>query len=279
MLVGNIQQRREDRRIRLNGSTRLFSAISTPSPPSDPNLPPITPDATSSNFENIVEAIPLDAVDAVAAVVAANPSDAGWCASMVMNLVEQIHLGAGVPYWEAIVLSTIGLRICLLPVVLNAIRSSGRMAWLRPDMERLQAALKASGDMGADSNLQTKYKMEMKALFTKHKVNPFKAMIWPIFQFPVFISFFMGLKAMGEYYPGFTTGGAYWFTNLSVGDPTLILPIINSLTFLIMLEIGADGVQIKNMETFKWVMRGVGVVMVPLTMELPQVVIKKFEKL
>eukprot|EP01036_Dinobryon_divergens_P029435 gene29435-38529_t len=264
--MGKIQHRE----IGWNRSIRLFSAIATPSPPSDPSLPPVTSDTTSSIVENIVDAIPLEAVDAAAAVVAANPSDAGFCASIVMNIVEQVHLGAGLPYWEAIILSTVGLRICLLPIVLNAIRSSGRMAWLRPDMEKLQATIKASGDISSDPNIQKKYQMEMRALFTKHKVNPFKAMIWPIFQFPIFISFFMGLKAMGEYYPGFTTGGAFWFHNLSVGDPTLILPIINSLTFLIMLEIGADGVQLKNMDTFKMVMRGVGVAMVPLTMDLPQ---------
>ena len=247
-----------------NRTIRFLSAAPTqPPPPIDPS--------PSSIVENIVEAVPMDAVDVASAVVAVNPSDAGLCSGLVMNLVEQIHLAAGVPYWEAIVLSTIGLRIILLPVVLNSIRSSARMSWLRPDMEKMQEAMKANGDLGGDPNLQKKYQMEMKALFVKHKVNPLRAVIWPIFQFPIFISFFMGLKAMGEYYPGFTTGGALWFANLAVCDASLILPIINSLTFLIMLEIGADGIQMKNQDTFKWVMRGVGVAMVPLTMDLPQV--------
>jgi YidC/Oxa1 family membrane protein insertase len=118
--------------------------------------------------------------------------------------------------------------------------------------------------------VKAKFQEQMKALFAKHKVNPLRAVMWPLAQFPIFIALFMALRDMGTYYPGFATGGALWFIDLSMPDAWLILPIFNSLSFLAMIELGSDGVQVSQQGTFKWAMRGLGVAMVPLTMSMPQ---------
>ena len=46
----------------------------------------------------------------------------------------------------------------------------------------------------------------------------------------------MGIREMHEYYPDYVTGGAYWFENLAIADATYILPVLNSVTFLIIVE-------------------------------------------
>lgn len=46
---------------------------------------------------------------------------------------------------------------------------------------------------------------------------------------------------MGDYYPSITSGGALWFPDLAAADPTFIFPVITAGSFLLMLEIGADG--------------------------------------
>lgn len=70
-------------------------------------------------------------------------------------------------------------------------------------------------------------------------------------------------------------GGALWFPDLTVADPTYALPVLTSLTFLATVELGAaDGMQgqsadmLKNLKNF---MRGLAVVMVPFTASLPAV--------
>jgi YidC/Oxa1 family membrane protein insertase len=91
----------------------------------------------------------------------------------------------------------------------------------------------------------------------------------PFVQLPVFISFFAALREMGDYFPGYATGGIHWFTDLSVADPTMILPVCNALSFLLMIELGVDGMAKEQQGQFVWVMRALGVAMVPLTMDMP----------
>jgi YidC/Oxa1 family membrane protein insertase len=163
----------------------------------------------------------------------------------------------------------------LLPVAIKTIQGSARMAVMRPEMQKVQDMMTKDPNKD-DQRVTLRYQNEMKALFIKHKVNPLRAVLWPLFQFPVFIAFFMALKEMGTYYPGFATGGAAWFTNLAAADPYLILPLFNSLSFLLMVEMGADGINAQQQKTFQNVMRGLAVVMVPLTMDMPSVSIATF---
>jgi membrane protein insertase Oxa1/YidC/SpoIIIJ len=47
-------------------------------------------------------------------------------------------------------------------------------------------------------------------------------------------------KCRAETYPSFAVGGEYWFTDLTVCDPTYILPAITSATMLASIELGGD---------------------------------------
>lgn len=208
--------------------------------------------------------------DAIASAVVSAPPDAGFVIGHLMSGLDQLHTMAGIPYWGAIVAATIGIRILLLPVAIKTIQGSARMAIMRPDMQKVQDLMTSDPNAG-EVQVKLKYQNEMKALFVKHKVNPARALLWPLFQFPIFISIFMGLKEMGQHYPDFATGGIWIFTNLAAADTSLILPIFNSLSFLAMVEMGADGIQVNQQKVFKNVMRGLAVVMVPITMDMPSV--------
>jgi len=61
-----------------------------------------------------------------------------------------------------------------------------------------------------------------------------------------------------------------WFTDLAAADSTMILPVMNAVSFLLMIELGADGMASSDQDKFKWVMRGLAFVMTPLTMTMPQ---------
>ena len=111
----------------------------------------------------------------------------------------------------------------------------------------------------------------MKSLFIKHKVNPLHSLMVPIAQLPVFIGFFLALQSFGLYYPDYVTGGTLWFTDLTASDATYVLPILNGLSFLLMTEIGVDGMEAAQKGQFRLGMRCLAVAIVPLTMSMPQV--------
>jgi len=61
-----------------------------------------------------------------------------------------------------------------------------------------------------------------------------------------------------------------WFTDLAAADSTMVLPVLNAVSFLMMIELGADGMASSDQDKFKWVMRGLAFVMTPITMSMPQ---------
>lgn len=224
---------------------------------------------TSSIIDSAKMLIDDNALDAAVAVVAAE-QHSNFVVQGVMSMIENIHVYANVPYWEAIVLSTIVLRVCILPIGIKTVQGSSRMALMRPAMQKVQDAMNKDPNMN-DMNVKMRYQKEMQALFLKYKVNPLRAVLWPLFQFPIFISFFLALQSMGTFYPGFVDGGAFWFQNLGASDPYYIFPAFNAISFLAMIELGGDGVQMQQQQTFKNVMRGIAVLMVPLTATMPMV--------
>jgi YidC/Oxa1 family membrane protein insertase len=208
--------------------------------------------------------------DAANVMIEAAP-ELGWNpVDIAIYLIENLHQYADIPYWQAIVVFTFALRIGLLPIALRGVQNGNRMALLKPDMTKVQNAMKSSEGM-ADPKLQARYQMEMKQLFVKHDVNPFRALALPLAQMPIFVSLFMGLRQMQDYYPDYCNGGVLWFTDLSVADPTYVLPVLNAFSFLLMIEMGADGMEQSNKGMFKNIMRGLAVVMVPMTVSMPQV--------
>ena len=122
-----------------------------------------------------------------------------------------------------------------------------------------------------DPTQVAKYQNEMRAIYEKYGANPFKALLLPLMQLPLFISFFIALRGMGHNYPDYATGGVLWFTDLGAADPYYILPVFNALSFLAMIEIGADGMASSQAGQFKMIMRGMALFMIPATSMMPAV--------
>jgi YidC/Oxa1 family membrane protein insertase len=166
--------------------------------------------------------------------------DLGWSPKdLAMQYIDWSHIFLDIPYWQAIIAATALLRVVILPISIKSQINAARMATLRPEMEKLNEIVKkdplfASGDMAT----KARYQAEFQAMFKRHQVNPIRSMILPFIQLPLFVSFFLALRDMGNLYPGFETGGDFWFSNLALPDPMWILPAYNSLSFLFMVEMG-----------------------------------------
>lgn len=112
-------------------SIRYFSASS----PVGPNAGAST-SLTDSAVGAASDSVANGAASVSDVLVTVASPELGWSGpDIAIQLIDNLHLFADVPYWQAIVGFTVGLRILLLPVALKTVVNSARMAVLRPDMQ------------------------------------------------------------------------------------------------------------------------------------------------
>jgi YidC/Oxa1 family membrane protein insertase len=175
----------------------------------------------------------------------------------IVNVLGQVllffHEGPlGTPWWLSIALLTIVVRSILFPLTIKQVKSMRAMQDLRPEMEKIRAQY---------SNNRQKQQEEIMRLYQERKVNPLGGCLPILVQMPVFIGIFYVIREFGGYRigdrtvpptePTFHEGGILWFQNLSVADPTYLLPIISAVTMLAAMEITAKNIDPQQ----RWLMR------------------------
>ncbi|KAG8177932.1 hypothetical protein JTE90_000795 [Oedothorax gibbosus] len=193
---------------------------------------------------------------------------------LVQMFLEYLHIGWDMPWWAAIAASTVVARILLLPVLIKTQKNAVLMSNYMPQMQYLQAkfgeARKAGNTMEA-----SKCANELMEFMKKHNLSPLKNAIFPLMQAPVFVSFFMGLRAMAKApVESMSTGGIFWATDLTVPDPYYITPVIACSTLYIVLKIGAEsGVRMENLKMAKYAMQALPIIAFPFLINFPAAVL------
>lgn len=233
------------RSIRCISSTRVNQ--SSDAPPSD------LPDVLA---QPVIDTAPV--IDTVPALGYYPPD-------LIASALDGLHVMTGLPYWQAIIVGTVAIRLLLLPSSIMGLRATSRIAAVRPEVDRL------SKRMEKDPENKSLYEAEIVHLHKKYKVSYISGFGQPLVQLPVFLSTFLALRQMGTYFPEFTSGGTLWFTDLSIADPTFVLPVASAASFLLLTELGSDEVKMQNYPWIKTVTRVMGVGIIPLTYFLPSV--------
>lgn len=249
---------------------------------------PITPDvidastmAEATSTELQVEGVPSIFSKMVGNAISSNPDTAAevvekasWSDTLLtpaMTVLNGVHDFSGLPWWASIGIATVSIRIALLPFTVMTMKNSALMHALKDDIahyrEGVMEAARA-GDRIAANQRQT----DMQSFMAKAGVAPSRVLLGPLVQFPVFISLFMSIRRLAANDPTLTTGGAAWFHDLSVMDPTYVLPIVCGVSLLTMTEFGGDSGQTKMSPAMKMGMRGVAVLSVPMTSWFPAAV-------
>lgn len=185
-----------------------------------------------------------------------------------MSLLNVTHDATNLPWYLAIAASTIAIRTMLMPATLFTMRNSAKMQAIQPDIlekrEEVMAAVK-SGNRTLASIKQSEIQQFMKGA----GIAPAKVLVGPLLQFPVFISLFVSVRRLSQSDVTFVDGGAAWFTNLSVMDPTYVLPVICGISLLGMTELGGDTGSTKLSPLMRTGMRAVALLSVPMTYWFP----------
>ncbi|XP_054733254.1 mitochondrial inner membrane protein OXA1L [Anastrepha obliqua] len=238
---------------------------------------------TAVDLSTIPEA-PAAPVEEVAAQVlnaAGEPTFAsiglgGWSpVGIVQNCMEFLHIGCDLPWWAAIAIGTAVVRTIIFPLVIMAQRNAAKMNNYMPQMQVLQMKMSEARQSG-NAIESARYAQEMMLFMKEKEVNPLKNMIVPLAQAPLFISFFMGLRQMANTpVESLREGGLFWFTDLTVADPTFMLPLITSATLYLTIEIGTDSARLsaQNMSMMKYVLRALPIAIFPFTMNFPAAIL------
>src|SRR4029078_6776423 len=99
-------------------------------------------------------------------------------------MLVAIHDVIGSCGWS-IILLTILVRACLLPLTFKQYHSMQRLAQLQPEMKKLQARFQDDKE---------RLNAEMMKFYRENKVNPLSSCLPMLAQFPVFISLYYMLR-------------------------------------------------------------------------------------
>lgn len=101
------------------------------------------------------------------------------------QLLIHIHSWTGVSWGAAIILMTIFIRACLLPLAVKQFRSMRQLQLHAPELKKIQEKYKDDPQ---------KRNQETMRFYQENKVNPFASCLPMVAQLPVFISLFYMLR-------------------------------------------------------------------------------------
>lgn len=253
------------------GSVRFASTadIVKPSIPIDniPEPPPVPDPSTIGDITEAVQSLAANGEPTFASL-----GLGGWGpVGIVQNCLEYLHISLDVPWWGAIMIGTIVVRVLMFPLVIMSQRNTAVMNNNLPEIQLLQSKMTQARQTGNQLEA-ARYAQEMMIFMKEKGLNPLKNLLVPLAQAPLFISFFMGLRGMANCpVESMMHGGLWWFTDLTVPDQFFILPLITSATMWATIEVGVDGGRLdaQNMQLMRYFLRAIPIVMIPFTINFP----------
>jgi len=165
-----------------------------------------------------------------------------WNEYIVWPLVSFIKYFAELlgSYAFGIIVVTIIIRLCILPLTIKQIKSSKKMQDIQPKMKELQAKYSSK-----DAVTQQKYQQEMMALMSTSGVNPLAGCLPVLIQMPILIGFYHAISRMNAT-PSIDLGT---FIGFNLAEPSIILAVLAGLIQFGVLLTGpaVDNPQMKMM--------------------------------
>ena len=240
------------------GTTRNLSfwgSSPTPAPPPTPVTPEI-PDSFSQS--EVVAAItpvpepisvpevitPLD-IPTTLDIPPLNYGDLaalGFChwtpAGISQWTLEFIQVTSGMPWFWSIVAVTILSRLIVIPFNINAIRATAKLAPHQPRLMQLKDELQKIGGLSKDPIAVQRITLQQQQIYQEAGVSLVAPLLTPLIQFPVSLGLFFGIKRLCEFpIAQMQVGGFGWITDLTVPDPTYMLPLAMAALINVQLSV------------------------------------------
>ncbi len=146
----------------------------------------------------------------------------------VLTVLYNFTASVGIPNLGlAIVIMTIIIKLIMFPLTKKQIQSTKAMMSIQPKMKALQEKYKDD---------KQRLNMELANLYKSEGVNPLAGCLPLLIQMPIMIGIFYGIRDY-DYaaHPEIVTS-FLWLKDISLSDPTYILPILSALTTFIQTK-------------------------------------------
>ncbi|RYG65518.1 hypothetical protein EON64_11745, partial [archaeon] len=170
--------------------------------------------------------------------------ESGGLIGLVQGALVAAHDFTGLPWWSTIALSTVTLRIGLLPLVHQQSLVSRKLAKAMPELSLLvqlyrqkvgeaRSMKKAHLSPGPD-NIQSLFQLTsslrkgIKATLALHDIRMLELLGYPLIHLYLFCLFVFSVRDLVLHGPldlGLEQGGLGWFRDLSERDGSLLLPL------------------------------------------------------
>lgn len=131
-------------------------------------------------------------------------------------LLDQSAIWMGGSYGLAILLTTIIIRLAVLPLMVKQLKSSKAMQAIQPELQKIREKYKDN---------QQKIQEETMKLFQKHNVNPLAGCLPILVQMPILIAFYQAIMRNEQV----RTHDFLWMS-LGQPDPIYLLPVLAAIT-------------------------------------------------
>uniref|UniRef100_A0A5K3FJS6 Mitochondrial inner membrane protein OXA1L n=1 Tax=Mesocestoides corti TaxID=53468 RepID=A0A5K3FJS6_MESCO len=194
-----------------------------------------------------------------------------WPSGWYQSLLEVLHVNLDLPWWAAIATTTIVIRLCLIPLIIDQRRKLASYTNVMPKIVALQNRM-TKARINSNYIEMMKVSQEMQELMKNNDVNPLNSLRLMVVQVPIFLSVFAGLRGMAQLpVDSLKTGGLGWFVDLTVCDPFYILPFYSMASIFLMFEFGADVSSQGLTPAVRVMMRGFPIVGFFMIMHMPSV--------
>lgn len=146
-------------------------------------------------------------------------------------LIREISHLVGNDFGIGIIITTLLVRLVILPLMIKQTKSMGGMQVIQPEMVKLREKYSSK-----DQETQQKLQQEMMKLYQEHNVNPLAGCLPILIQMPILIAFYNAII----YTPRIFEHTFLWF-NLGKPDPFFILPIMSAVLTYLQQKISMAG--------------------------------------
>ncbi|AAS54633.1 AGR143Wp [Eremothecium gossypii ATCC 10895] len=159
-----------------------------------------------------------------------------WPTGLLQNILEHVHVYAGLPWWGTICVTTVLVRALLFPLYVKYSDTIAKTSRVKPELEQLTREVMASTDLVEQQQATLKRRKLLQENGIKNRY-----LVVPILQLPLAISFFAAIRQMANYpVDGFSVQGIWWFADLAQADPYLGLQCLTAAMFMGLSRAGGE---------------------------------------
>jgi YidC/Oxa1 family membrane protein insertase len=169
----------------------------------------------------------------------------------IQGNIELVHALSGLPWWSSLIACSVAVRVLTFPLQIQQTKQQAIMQSIQPELAAIRAKYtyasptsgkKSGGSATEQATAPQQMALESREAMRKAGTGVFKSMQFTLPQAAVMISSFFVMRSIASdtnayLHSIWLNGGAFWFENLTLADPTMILPLFSSLSTASLIAI------------------------------------------